>query len=146
MLVQLNLKPDVKQLRQFGFIALAAFALIGAVVMWRGGLFGLDFGPSARPLAYGLWAIGGVSAFFSVVHPKANRALFVALVVMTYPIGLVVSHVALALLFFGILTPVAVWFRLMGRDPLLRKFEPERSSYWTDVSEVTDPKHYFRQF
>jgi hypothetical protein len=146
MLVQLNLKPDVKQLRQFGFIALGAFAVIGAVVMWRGGLFGLDFGRGARPFAYVLWAIGVVSALFSLVYPMANRALFVALVVLTYPIGLFVSHVVLALLFFGILTPVAVWFRAIGRDPLSRKFEPERPSYWTDVPEVSDPKHYFRQF
>jgi len=57
-----------------------------------------------------------------------------------------VSHVVLALLFFGILTPVALFFRLTGRDPLTRRFEPERESYWTDLSETIETKDYFRQF
>ena len=146
MLVQLNLKPDPKQLRQFGFIALGAFAVIGAVVLWRGGLFGLSFGEAARPTAYVLWALGVISAVFSLALPEANRPLFVALVVVTFPIGFIVSHMVLALLFFGILTPVALFFRLTGRDPLARRFEPSRESYWSDLPEVTDTKDYFRQF
>lgn len=146
MLVQLNLRPDVKQLRQFGLIALGAFAVIGGVILWRGGLFGLDLGSAARPMAYVLWALGVVSAGFSLVLPKANRPLFVVLALVAYPIGLVVSHVVLALLFFGILTPVALVFRLIGRDPLERRFEPERESYWVDVPEVSDTESYFRQF
>lgn len=146
MLVQLNLKPATKQLRQFGFVALVAFGVIGAVVIWRGGLFGLDFGEAAYRVAYVFWAVGIASAIFSLVLPNANRALFVALIVLTYPIGVVVSHLVLALLFFGILTPVALLFRVIGRDPLARIFEPDRKSYWSDVPEVTETKDYFRQF
>ena len=74
--------------------------MIGAVVIWRGGLFGLNFGDAARPVAYALWGLGALSALFSLVAPKANQALFVTLVTVTYPIGFVVSHVVLALLFF----------------------------------------------
>ena len=149
MLVELNLNPDAKQLRQFGFIALGAFAVIGAVVLWRGGLFGLSFGEATQSVAYVLWGLGIMSALFSLLWPLANRALFVALVVLTFPIGLVVSHVVLALLFFGILTPVALLFRLIGRDALERKLDRERESYWTDLPEAPeniDAKDYFRQF
>lgn len=146
MLVQLNLRPDAKQLRQFGFIALGAFAVLGAVVLWRGGLFGLDFGRAARPVAHALWGLGGLSALFSLVLPRANLPLFTALMVVTFPIGIVVSHVVLALLFFGVLTPVALVFRLIGRDPLMRRFEPERESYWIDLPEPRDTENYFRQF
>ena len=146
MLVHLNLSPDAKQLRQFGYIALGAFAVIGGVILWRGGLFGFELGSAVRPVAFALWGLGALSALFSLVLPSANRPLFVALAVVTYPIGIVVSHVVLALLFFGILTPVGLFFRLIGRDPLERTFEPERESYWIDLPEVTDNKRYFRQF
>lgn len=145
-MLELNLQPDPKQLRQFGFIALGAFAALGVVVLWRGGLFGLDFSGAARPFAYILWGLGLISALFSLVAPKANRALYVALVVVTYPIGFVVSHTVLAFLFFGILTPVGLVFRVFGRDPLSRELEPERESYWTDLPEPPDTKAYFRQF
>ncbi|MDO5675253.1 MAG: hypothetical protein Q4G66_10105 [bacterium] len=46
-----------------------------------------------------------------------------------------------------------VWFgtgRLMqllrGRDPLMRKLEPELPSYWQDVQENQDPDRYRKQF
>jgi len=146
MLVQLQLKPDEKQLRQFGFIALVAFAILGAVTLWRGGLFGLDFGDQVRNVAYVLWAVGAVSALFSIVIPKANAPLFLVLMLVTFPIGLVVSQVVMLVLFFGILTPVALVFRIAGRDPLDRKFEPDRESYWTDLGPTPEAKDYFRQF
>lgn len=146
MLVHLNLRPDPRQLRQFGLVALVAFGVIGGAILWRGGLFGLDFGAAARPVAYVLWGAGAGSALFSLVFPAANRPLYVTLAVFAFPIGFVVSHVVLAFLFFGILTPVALVFRLVGRDPLARRFEPERESYWVDLPEVTDAESYFRQF
>ena len=58
-LVDLDLNPDEKKLKQFGFIALVAFALLGALVLWKGGLFGLDFGGSTRTVAYVFFALGG---------------------------------------------------------------------------------------
>ena len=52
MIVELNLRPDKRQLRQFGWIALTAFGVIGSVVLFRGGLLGLSFGANTSgPLA-----------------------------------------------------------------------------------------------
>lgn len=146
MLVRLDLRPERKQLRQFGFVALAAFGLLGGVILWRGGLFGADFGARGPAVAYVLWGIGVLSAFFSTVAPEANRPLFVALQVVAFPIGWVLSHVVLAVVFFGILTPVGLVFRLIGRDPLAKRFDSNERSYWVDLPEVSDKKDYFRQF
>ena len=60
--------------------------------------------------------------------------------------GQVLSHVVLAVLFYGLLTPIALFFRLIGRDPLKRRWEPEQKSYWVDLPEAFDKKDYFRQF
>ena len=146
MLAELNLAPTQKQLRQFGFIALGAFALLGGVILWRGGLFGFDFGSSARAVTYVLWTLGGVSALLSVAWPPGNRPLYTALTLIAFPIGFVISHAVLALFFFGILTPVGLVFRLIGRDPLARRFEPDAATYWIDLPDVSDKKDYFRQF
>ena len=146
MLAQLNLRPTTSQLRQFGFIAFVAFGVLGGVVLWRGGLFGLGFGASAPWVAYGLWSLGIVSAAFSIVWPAANRPLFTLLSLLAFPIGWVLSHIILAILFFGILTPLALFFRLIGRDPLTRSWEPQRGSYWVDLPASTDKRDYFRQF
>ena len=111
------------------------------------GLFGIDLGDSAQTTAYVLFAIGGLSAVFSLAMPAANRVLYLTLVVITTPIGLVLSFVIVGALFYGMFTPVGLFFRLIGRDPLKLKFDPAAETYWTRrrTGEV-DPKRYFRQY
>lgn len=146
MLVRLNLRPDTKELRQFGWIALLAFGALGAVVSWKGGLFGVGLGAAARPVAVALWVVGLLSAAFSLLWPEGNRPLFVGLGVLAFPVGWVVSHVVLTLLFFLVLTPAGLLFRLARRDPLERAFRREMKSYWVDLPETTDETDYFHQF
>lgn len=146
MIVQINLAPSRRQLQQFGWIALLAFCALGTVVLWKGALFGASLGSSTRLVAYTLWALGLLSGAFSFLWPRANLPLFVLLSLVSFPFGMLVSHLVLALLFFGVITPVAFLFRLMRRDPLHRKWEPERESYWADMRPIIDETDYFRQF
>ena len=80
------------------------------------------------------------------VRPAANRPLYVLLVVLTFPIGWVVSHVVFAAVFLGIITPVGLVFRVIGRDVLERRFDAEARSYWRPRPRRTDVRRYFRQF
>jgi len=137
MLVSLQLRPSDRQLRQFGWIAAVAFPAIALVI---------EQGERGGRAQLALFALGGVSLLFSLIWPPGNRPLFVAMSLVSYPIGFVVSHVALAIFFFGILTPVGLLFRLLGRDPLARRFEPDRPSYWVELPKITSKKDYFKQF
>ena len=87
-----------------------------------------------------------VSGVLSAVAPAANRPLYVAMIVLTYPIGFVVSHVILGAIFYGMITPIGLVFRLVGRDALRRKFEPDAKSYWVAHREPGSVERYFRQF
>ena len=40
------------------------------------------------------------------------------------------SLIAMALLFFGVVTPLAIILRIAGRDRLQLRHQPERASYW----------------
>ena len=145
-MIDINLKPDQKILKQFGLISVAGFTMLGGLVFWRSGLFGLGFGAAAKPVAYSLWGIAGLSGLFSLVAPRANLPLYVGLTVLTYPIGYVVSHVIMGFIFFGMLTPLALIFRLIGRDVLHRRFDRSSKSYWGDRKPAKDAERYFRQF
>jgi len=145
-MIDINLKPDQKILRQFGLISLVGFGLLGGLIYWRNGLFGLEFGGAAKPVAFSLWGIAGLSGLLSWVAPRANLPLYIGLTVLTYPIGFVVSHLILGFIFFGMLTPVALVFRLIGRDALHRRFDHKSKSYWVDSTPAKEVQRYFRQF
>jgi hypothetical protein len=145
-LQRLNLRPSAAELRKFGFIALAVFGLLGGLVLWRGGILGVALGDAARPVAYGLWSVAALAGIFALLLPRANLPLYVALSVVAYPIGLVVSSVLMALVFYGLLTPVGLLFRLLGRDPLVRRFDREARTYWVRHTPPESGDRYFRQF
>jgi len=44
--------------------------------------------------------------------------------------GRIVSPVVTAILFYLVVTPTALLFRLMGKNPLRLAFEPQAQSYW----------------
>jgi len=144
--IEINFNPETRVLRQFGWIALVAFGVLGGFILWRRGLFGLDFGAVTSPAAYALWGVGAVSAVLAVVAPRANRFLYVGLSLITYPIGYLLSYVLMGLLFYGMLTPVNAVFRLIGRDAMGRRFDRLADTYWTVRKPPASSQRYFRQF
>ena len=146
MFIRMDLRPDARKLRQFGWASLAAFGLLGTVTMWRGTLFGVSLGALTDSVAYACWSLGLLSVLFSLAWPPGNRPLYLSLGVIAFPIGWLLSHVILALVFFAVLTPVAFVFRLIGRDPLAREIDTAKPSYWDDLPQLTDKSEYFRQF
>ena len=145
-LIDLNLRPDEETLRQFGWIALAGFGFLAVIAWWELLIFGFGLG-AARPWVAGFFAgLGALGALFSLVFPKANLPIYVGLSVVTYPIGLVLSNVILGTLFYGLITPVGLFFRLMGRDSLQRTFEPEARTYWEQSKKNRSLESYFKQF
>jgi len=145
-LIKLNLNPTAKDLRQFGFIALGAFALLGTLLYWHVIPLWRVLGRATPTAAYVVWAVGALSALLSIVAPKLNRPLFVALSVVAYPIGVVMSYVIMGAFFFLILTPLGLMFRLAGRDPLRRRFDATARSYWIPHNAAEKTERYFSQF
>jgi hypothetical protein len=78
------------------------------------------------------WALALATVFSGVawLRPSYLAPLNRRWIKLGVFIGQVVSPVALGVLFFGMLTPVAIVMRLAGKDPLLLKRDPNASSYW----------------
>ena len=145
-MIDLNLRPSRDTLRKFGFVALVAFGILGGLVLWKRSLAGIHLGNAAPGVALLFWGVGAVSALLSLVAPALNRYLYAGLTLLTFPIGFVVSHVFLAIVFYLVITPVGLVMRLWGRDPLLRRFDAEASSYWVDHVDPKSVEEYFRQY
>jgi hypothetical protein len=88
------------------------------------------------------WTVGPLG----LVWPQAIRPVFVACMVVTFPVGWVVSRLALAGLYYLAFTPVALLFRLIGRDALARRYRPELQTYWEPKPQPAGAQSYLRQF
>lgn len=137
-MIQLDLSPSEKKLRQFGWVAPIMLLAIGWVLRWR---FGLPLGGLA-----GLGLFGILVFVASRLSPKLVRPVYMGLVILGFPIGWVISHVVMMLFYFGIITPVALFFRLIGRDALQRRWDRQRETYWMEHPRSDSVERYFRQF
>jgi hypothetical protein len=145
-MIDINLEPDIRTLRQFGFIALAGFALLAVVAWYEALVFSFGLGAARPYVAGGFAAVAGVSLLFSVIYPKANLALYLGLTVIAYPIGFVLSYLVMGTLFFVVITPIGLVLRLLVRDPMERSMLPEAESYWVDARKERPSASYFKQF
>jgi MFS family permease len=145
-MIEIDWRPDDRTLRQFGVIALFGFSFLAALAWWELFIFSFGLG-EARPIVAGAFAaLAGVSALFSLVFPRANLPIYLGLTLLSYPIGFVLSYVIMGFLFFIMITPVGLFFRLTGYDRLNRKFEPDATTYWSDPRPRRGKESFFRQF
>ena len=134
-LIRLNTTPSRGQLRLFGVLWLVFLGWFGALA-WH---------PGAHALAAVLWVAGGAVAGPGLVFPPLLRYPYLAAVYASYPIGFVSSYLILGVVYYLVLTPVGLMMRLFGNDPLTRRFQPERTTYWKPRAAPRDAKSYFRQ-
>lgn len=132
----LPLKPSDRTLREFAGLWCLFFSGLGA---WHGLV--QNNSPLGRLLAVAGFTVG----LCGLVYPRAVRPIFVTWLVLAFPIGWVVSKLLLVVLFFGLVTPVALLFRLQGRDALQLRRE-QKQSYWTAKERSGSPARYFRQY
>jgi len=88
------------------------------------------------PLLHGgtpLWWSIGVAVVFAAIA-LAKPALLAPLnrqwMKLGILLGAIVAPIALAVLFYGVFTPIGAVMRLAGKDPLRLKREPHSPSYW----------------
>lgn len=135
-MISIQWNPEKKQLRQFAGIWLPAFcALLGWIIGKKTGHWGaVEIG----------WLICSGIAVAGFFFPAFIRPVFVGLILATFPIGWVVSHVLLGAIFFFLVTPIGLVLRLTGHDPLQLKF-PVGNSLWKTPVGKTDSSGYLRQ-
>jgi hypothetical protein len=121
--------------RKFTWASVAAPTLLAMVGAWRGRW------PWLVPGVVGsvALAVAGIVA----VRPDLFRGWYRRGRWFGHQMGRIMGAVVLTLLFFLVLTPLAVVLRLMKRDPLGLKPEPGMASYWTPSRAPGDFERMF---
>jgi Saxitoxin biosynthesis operon protein SxtJ len=129
--------PPRTTLRQFAGLWLVFF---GGIALWQG----LARGHTRLALSCAVLAL--IIGLLGLTRPEWVRLIYVGWMVLAFPIGWTVSQVMLAVIYFGLFTPIGLVFRLRGRDPLHRTRRPEPESYWVPKPMPADLRRYFKQF
>jgi hypothetical protein len=123
--------------RSFGLVFAAAFAVIA--------LLPAIFGDGALRW----WALVVAALFLAAALVRPS--LLAPLNRLWFKLGLllhrIVNPIVMGLMFFVVITPVAIGMRLAGRDPLRLRPRPDESSYWIDRDPPgPEPDSMSRQF
>lgn len=120
------------QLRHFGLSLVAMLFTFAGIAKW-----GWQTDQLASLLAV-------IAAFLGAVYylvPKSQRKIHHGFRMITRPIQIVMSLVALALVYYVVLTPIGLMMRLRGMG--VRANPTDHSSYWVDCKGKTNPARYF---
>ncbi len=134
-LVDINWHPDAKELRKFGIAMIVGFALIGGFFFWK----------EMATAAYVLWAIGAVAGLLGLTGTRVAMIVYVPWMGIALVMGNIVSRVILAVIYYGLITPMSLIMLLVRRDKL--HLRPRQvATYWIDAANPDDEHDYERQF
>lgn len=133
-LVQVNFEPSRRQLSQFGGICFVALPLLS---WW--------WGATLATIA-SFAVLGLVVAALSFLMPKLIAPIFIGAMLISFPIGLVVSEIVILLVYIAVFLPIGLCFRLMRRDKLQLRLDRQRRTYWHPKEQPASVKNYYRQF
>ena len=106
-------------LRQFGLLVGGVFLLIGLFpFVWRQ--------DPVRVWAVGLGTLLAATGFAT---PGLLREPYRGWMFIGHALGWINTRIILGVLFYGIITPMGVIMKLIGRDPMRRGFDPDAATY-----------------
>ena len=111
---------DQKGLREFGLtMAAIIVGLFGLLLPWL-----LSISLPVWP-----WLLAAALTLWALLAPKSMRILYRAWMTFGLFMGRIMTPLILSLLFYVIFAPLALIFRLIGRDTMSRKWEEDAVSY-----------------
>ncbi|MFM7818592.1 MAG: SxtJ family membrane protein [Verrucomicrobiota bacterium] len=130
-------EPSRKVLRQFAGIWLVLFLGLAAQNQFM----------KSRPIAALAWAVVAlVVGLPGLLRPALVRWIYSGSMVLAFPIGWCVSNFLLATMYFGVVTPIGLVRRWLGRDELGLRPAPGHQSFWDPKPAPCDVSSYFRQY
>jgi hypothetical protein len=98
-----------------------------------GALFGAFFGVLPALLRGRIhrwpWAVAAALWLAALLYPLALKYLYAGWTRLGLALGWINTRIVLTLLFALSIVPTGLVMRMLGRDPMERRFEPERESY-----------------
>ena len=132
-----NIDSSPRQLRKFAVVMAVPLALIGAIVLWR-----------RREYYWCFFVASGLFICPGLLVPVVLMPLHKIWMTFSIIMGWFMTRLILCVLFFIVLTPMALLLRLLGKDLLNTKFDRTTSqTYWLPRDNTNaQNRDYSKQF
>ncbi len=125
-----KLKEDPREWRRFTLSSTAAAALFTGLMLYRG-----KVAPAAASVVF---VVLGAVAMAAWSRPAWFRSFYRAGMTIGAAIGQVMGQILLTLFFLLALTPMALVFRVLGKDPLSLRWDKSAKTYWRTAKPYGD--------
>ena len=131
-----NIKSEKKDLRKFGITVGAVFLLISILLYLTGKALFIFFG-----------GIGILLVLFGLILPNVLRSVNKIWMTLAIILGWFMSRVILVILFYIIITPMALLLKIIGKDFLKLRSNEGTRTYWEKRDKKSAERlDYERQF
>lgn len=135
---EITRNADERKLRLFSLVWLpVGMGVVGSVFLYISGSW---------TVAITIWSIGLTMAVLGTAFARLRPLWYFGLTALTFPIGWIVFHALMLVMYFCVFTPFGVLLRLFGRDSLGLRRTTAGTSYWKPRPPAPDTSRYFRQY
>ena len=126
-------ETQIGQLRFFGGIVGGGCVVLGLLPVLEAG----------QPPRLWLLIIAGFLVVLTLFAPRRLELYYRIWMIIGHAMGWVSTKIILAVLFFGLITVTGFVMRLLGKDPMLRKFDSNADTY--RIIRKTRPNSHMRR-
>ena len=136
-LIDRDREPTHGELCIFGLLLAAFGLLIGGLVLHHTGSW---------TIVTVIWSATLLLCTVYYVVSAAQPMIYHAWMTVVYPIGWLITHALMAMIFYLLVTPIGLLVQLSSHDPLKRKLDRSAKTYWSPHNTSENTKRYFQQF
>jgi hypothetical protein len=131
-----KIESSPRKLREFGLLVGGVLCALAALLWWKG-----------RP-SYPYFLVPGLFLMITgAIIPAILKPLQKVWMTLAILMGWVMTRVLMTVLFYAAITPIGILMRLLGKDLLDQRLEPNKKSYW-QIRPFTPrvPSDYEKQY
>lgn len=130
-----NIKSDPGEIRKFGWTVGLFLAILAGLLYWRG------------EQAFLTVLLAGLALLLlGLVLPAVLKPVHWIWMAIAVVLGWIMTRLILGVLFYAVISPIALVARLAGKDFLRVAWEDDKVSYWNTRTPGKSKEDYERQF
>mgnify|MGYP001219289201 FL=1 len=130
-----RIKITKEEIRKFGIVIGIILLIIGVILLWK------------RNIYYPILMIMGIFLFVGGLSiPIILKPIYIIWMIFATIMGWLMTRFILSLLFYGLITPISLIARLVGKNFIYLKGNRINNSYWNYRSNKVKNVDYEKQY